>query len=111
VFFWWVLEKKGDFFVTIKEIRAILANIKVVNFYKIVTRTAIEAMPYGGRVEIKTLVSSDEIGLSFNDYGKGNPKHVLQNLGKPFVSTKEFGIGLGMAICYQIINSHNGSWI
>ena len=35
--------------------------------------------------------------------------NVLVKLGEPFYSNKEKGVGLGLMICYKIIEHHNGS--
>lgn len=81
-----------------KEIKQMVLNL---------TRNAIEAMPSGGRMDISTWTTEDETVLSITDQGKGIPHNVLQNLGKPFLTTKESGTGLGMAICYRIAGRHN----
>ncbi|WP_425058778.1 ATP-binding protein [Sporomusa carbonis] len=81
-----------------KEIKQLVLNL---------TRNAIEAMPAGGRLGIQTVVSGDEIVLTVADQGTGIPQHVLDNLGKPFFTTKTNGTGLGMAICYRIAHRHN----
>jgi two-component system, sporulation sensor kinase C len=81
-----------------KEIKQLVLNL---------TRNAIEAMPTGGRLDITTRATDDETILSIKDQGKGIPQHVMHNLGKPFLTTKESGTGLGMAICYRIAGRHN----
>ncbi len=80
-----------------KEIKQLVLNL---------TRNAIEAMPSGGIVGINTVICGDETILSFKDQGKGIADYIMQNLGKPFITTKDSGTGLGMAICYQIISRH-----
>lgn len=42
------------------------------------------------------------------DTGKGIPPENLEKIGKPFYTTKENGNGLGLMICYKIIEEHNG---
>ena len=87
-----------ELFLDDKEIKQLILNF---------TRNAIEAMPNGGKVEIKTVVCGDDTILSFKDQGKGIPDHVMRNLGEPFFTTKAAGTGLGVAICCQIINRHH----
>lgn len=81
-----------------KEIKQLVLNL---------TRNAIEAMTDGGRLGIRTAASGEEIMLTVIDQGKGIPEHVLNNLGKPFLTTKDHGTGLGMAMCYRIAERHN----
>jgi len=40
------------------------------------------------------------------DTGKGIPQALLDKLGTPFVTTKEKGTGLGLAVCYRIAQRH-----
>jgi len=92
------LGKVPDLFVDDKEIKQLVLNL---------TRNAIEAMPTGGRLEIQTSSTDEETMISVKDQGKGIPSQVMHNLGKPFLTTKENGTGLGMAICYRIAGRHH----
>ncbi|MEG6584507.1 ATP-binding protein [Dendrosporobacter sp. 1207_IL3150] len=80
-----------------KEIRQLILNI---------VRNGLEATSSDGIVIIRTFQQSDEIVLSIQDNGSGIPQHILDNLGKPFVTTKETGTGLGLATCYRIASRH-----
>ncbi|MBP2656708.1 MAG: sasA 2 [Firmicutes bacterium] len=80
-----------------KEIKQLILNL---------TRNAIEAMPSGGRMRISTTANGQDIVLAVKDEGSGIPQQVMENLGKPFLTTKENGTGLGMAICYRIAGRH-----
>lgn len=68
---------------------------------------AMEAMPGGGKITIKTYREDDEVILVIQDQGSGIAPEVAEKLGTPFISTKEDGIGLGLAVCYGIAASHN----
>lgn len=80
-----------------KEIRQLILNL---------VRNGLEAMSPGGIITISTYNQDDEIILSIKDQGLGIPAHIIENIGKPFVSTKENGTGLGLAICYRIADRH-----
>jgi len=80
-----------------KEIRQLILNL---------VRNGLEAMQSGGTITIRTYLENEEAVLVIKDQGPGIPQHILDNLGKPFLTTKENGTGLGLAICYQIANRH-----
>jgi two-component system sensor histidine kinase HydH len=73
----------------------------------------IEAMPDGGTLTIRTTrIESEEgeaVGISIRDTGKGMSKDDLENIFKPFFTTKERGVGLGLSICQRIAKNNNGS--
>ena len=70
---------------------------------------AIEAMPNGGTLDILCRRDNDYLLIEFTDNGVGIPSHILQQVGKSFFTTKDKGVGLGMAICRKIIeDDHKG---
>ncbi len=86
-----------DLLLDVKEIRQLIINL---------VRNALEATPRGGIVEIITQQENDFVLLSIRDQGNGIPDDMIEKLGTPFFSTKDNGIGLGLAICYGIIERH-----
>ncbi|MGE8203269.1 PAS domain S-box protein [Heyndrickxia sp. NPDC080065] len=74
-----------------------------------ILKNSFEAMPLGGEILIQVNKSNDqEVCISIIDQGCGIPKDRLPYLGEPFYSIKEEGIGLGLMICYKIIEAHQG---
>jgi len=72
------------------------------------TRNALDAVGAGGLVTVSTdWDGQDTICLAVKDNGTGIPPKVLVNLGKPFITTKENGTGLGIPVCYRIAERHN----
>lgn len=57
-------------------------------------------------ITISTYKQDDKIVMSIKDQGPGIAPHILENIGKPFLTTKKTGTGLGLTICYQIVNEH-----
>lgn len=72
-------------------------------------RNAIEAMPEGGTVTIGTVSFESKVLLSIEDQGVGISPEIIDKLGTPFVTTKENGIGLGLAVCHRIVQRHGAT--
>ncbi len=72
---------------------------------------AVEAMPGGGSLTIRTAGDGDHIEVQFVDTGQGIPEASIDKIFEPFYTTKEgdAGLGLGLAIVYGIVQRHNGS--
>jgi len=73
---------------------------------------AIEAMqPDGGMLTIRITpdFSKQQVGISFSDTGSGIHEDELKIIFDPFYTSKEAGMGLGLSICYDIMQNHNGS--
>ena len=51
----------------------------------------------------------DYVQMEIVDLGKGITKEVLNKIGEPFYTTKAKGTGIGLMICFQIIESHQGT--
>ena len=70
-------------------------------------------MPQGGTLTFCTSGQEAElegtISLAVRDTGTGISKKDLKDIFKPFFTTKERGVGLGLAICQKIIREHGGS--
>ncbi|OCT15037.1 hypothetical protein A8709_13035 [Paenibacillus pectinilyticus] len=74
-----------------------------------IIRNAIEAMPNGGNLTIHSEETPEKLFIRFIDQGNGIPKEQLAKLGQPFFTTKEKGTGLGLMVCYNIIEAHKGT--
>ncbi len=80
------------------EIREALTNI-VFN--------ALDAMPDGGRVTLRTAVEGDRVVCAVSDTGVGMSEDVRQRIFDPFFTTKgERGTGLGLSVVYGIVTRH-----
>ncbi len=69
-------------------------------------------MPGGGKLILRTSKiagdAGEAVGVSIRDTGKGMKREEIKNVFKPFFTTKERGVGLGLAICQRIVKSHEG---
>jgi two-component system NtrC family sensor kinase len=76
---------------------------------------AVEAMPDGGRLTVRTREVADAplptVCLSVGDTGIGIPQEIRENIFDPFFSTKADakGVGLGLAVVYGIVQRHEGN--
>jgi two-component system sensor histidine kinase AtoS len=71
---------------------------------------AIEAMPDGGRLGIKTIYykNTETIKIEISNTGEGIDKEMINDIFEPFFTTKSKGSGLGLAITRRIIEQHGG---
>ncbi len=72
---------------------------------------AIQAMPNGGKLTIRTLASDKFVSLIVEDTGVGMEKNIASQIFQPFFTTKDVsvGTGLGLSVVYGIVTSHGGS--
>jgi PAS domain S-box-containing protein len=72
---------------------------------------AIQAMPNGGSLAISSAQEfySSMVKITFRDTGTGMDEKTSKNLFNPFFTTKEKGVGLGMALTHKIIEDHRGT--
>lgn len=75
-----------------------------------ILKNALEAMVQGGtlRIQAEPANNGNQLTIRFIDQGCGIAPERLPKLGEPFYSTKEKGTGLGLMVCYRIIEAHGG---
>jgi nitrogen fixation/metabolism regulation signal transduction histidine kinase len=71
-------------------------------------KNALEAIPPGGRVTIRTFSSDRTATLIIADNGPGLSPQARENLFNPYFTTKPGGSGLGLVIVKKIVNEHDG---
>jgi PAS domain S-box-containing protein len=71
---------------------------------------AIQAMPQGGKLTLRTSVDNGQLKMEVQDTGCGISPENMRKLFTPFFTTKHEvkGVGLGLAISYGIIQRHHG---
>jgi len=74
------------------------------------TLNAIQAMPDGGRLTIRSSAADGEVRIDVQDTGCGISKENMGKLFTPFFTTKAKGkgVGLGLAVVHGIIERHKG---
>ncbi|MRX71546.1 GHKL domain-containing protein [Bacillus lacus] len=91
--------------IDIKQIKQVLLNI---------IKNAIEAIQESGKPELGSIVISSEekngsIVISIADNGIGMSDHTKEKLFSVFFTTKNRGTGIGLAVCNEIVSSHQGT--
>jgi signal transduction histidine kinase len=84
------------------QLRQVLVNLLV---------NAVQAMPEGGTVTIRTHAAQEAVVLTVTDTGEGMTEEVKGNIFNPFFTTKDVdqGTGLGLAVVHGIVAGHGGA--
>jgi PAS domain S-box-containing protein len=83
------------------ELREVLTNLLL---------NAIEAMPKGGQITLRTWVEENGACVAVSDTGVGMTAEVRRRLFDPFFTTKGArGTGLGLSVSQAIIKGHHGT--
>ena len=93
-------EKKPKLKVDIEKIKRAFVNI---------IKNAVEAMPRGGTLTIRSRKTNGDLEMTFSDTGTGMSKEKLEKLWTPLFTTKAKGMGFGLPICKRFTEAHGGN--
>jgi two-component system sensor histidine kinase HydH len=69
---------------------------------------AAQASPPGSPITVRTREVAEQAEISVIDHGCGIPPDTIETIFNPFVTTKQDGVGLGLAIVAKIVDGHGG---
>lgn len=76
-------------------------------FFNVVAN-ALQAMPEGGILALRSRQLNGNFALHVSDTGAGISRENLQKIFEPFFTTKSNGLGLGLAITKRVMEEHGG---
>jgi len=89
-----------------------MLKINIIEFHQLminIIKNAMEASKEGEEVRIETrLEKNGQVEISIIDHGCGMDDSELNTLGLPFYSLKTKGTGLGMMICFNLVEKYKG---
>jgi two-component system, sporulation sensor kinase A len=93
----------------VRELSVYCSETELKQVFINIIKNGMEAMPEGGILTVELIVTwNQEVIVRVSDQGVGIPENRLHRLGEPFYTSKEKGTGLGLMMCYKIIEAHNG---
>lgn len=92
-------EKIPSFFFDPQQLKQAILNL-IVN--------ALDATSEGGTIKISTNMYDTKVNLIISDTGIGIDEDIIQDIFKPFFTTKTRGSGLGLACVERIVKDHGG---
>ncbi len=74
---------------------------------------SLDALPHGGAIQVTvageaTAAGEKGVAITVTDDGPGISAEPVEQIFEPYVSTKEAGLGVGLAICRRIVEAHGG---
>jgi len=69
----------------------------------------VQSMEFGGKLIVEIKNEPTGVRVNIRDTGSGIPAEALDHIFEPYYSTKETGIGLGLAVTKRIIEQHRGA--
>jgi len=76
-----------------------------------VALNAVQMMPSGGVIVITARAEEDAVRISFDDSGPGIAPEHLAKIFEPYFSTRDAGVGLGLAMTRKIVTDHGGDLV
>jgi PAS domain S-box-containing protein len=73
-----------------------------------IVQNALDAMPEGGALTVGSAAAGGEAVLRISDTGHGIAPENVRKVFLPFFTTREQGVGMGLALAHKIVTAHGG---
>jgi signal transduction histidine kinase len=93
--------------VNLADVEASLDEVLMRQAFSNLLQNAAEAMPDGGTLSVEAH-DGKEAAIVVRDTGVGIPADKIKKIFLPFFTTKDKGVGMGLALTHKIITSHGG---
>jgi signal transduction histidine kinase len=80
----------------------------ILNFMMNAAMAMKNTLPEKKLIEINQVLHNNMVTVSVRDFGIGIDETIKDNLFDPFITSRESGLGIGLALCRSIIERHNG---
>ncbi len=71
-------------------------------------QNAVDAMPDGGALKVHAARQGRKVVIAVTDTGTGIAKEHIKKIFLPFFTTRDVGVGMGLALVHKIVTSHGG---
>ncbi len=92
-----------------RELYICCEDTKIKQVFINLIKNAIDAMEGGGTIILQITEMKESVQIQVIDQGCGIPEDLIDKIGEPFYTTKEKGTGIGLMVCYQIIENYDGT--
>ncbi|MCA0172348.1 histidine kinase N-terminal domain-containing protein [Bacillus sp. RAR_GA_16] len=86
-----------------EQIKQVILNI-MINSIEELNENIIE----NRKITLRAKENDGRITIEISNNGREIPSHLVDSIFQPFISTKKLGTGLGLSVCKQIIEKHEG---
>jgi len=101
-------EREIDLTISMEEMILLVDKELVTRLFSILIENALDALPDGGRILIRSELDGIQGKIYVSDTGSGISPRDIPHIFNPFFSTKADGAGIDLATAKRIIGTHGG---